>query len=60
MRVRVVDLFCGCGGLSLGFELAGGPTTYDTVLGIDNDAVALRCYNDNFPSRSGRVPTGRQ
>jgi len=60
MRVRVVDLFCGCGGLSLGFELAGGSTTYDTVLGIDNDAVALRCYNDNFPSRPGRVPTGRQ
>ena len=23
MRYSVLDLFCGCGGLSLGFELAG-------------------------------------
>ncbi len=59
MRVRVVDLFCGCGGLTLGFELAGGPIDFETVLGIDNDTVALRCYNDNFPSSSGRLPTGR-
>ncbi len=60
MHARVVDLFCGCGGLTLGFELAGGEVEFETVLGIDNDAVALRCYNGNFPSRSARVPVGRQ
>ena len=31
---NVLDLFCGCGGLSLGFEKAG----FKVVAGIDNDA----------------------
>ena len=37
-RYTVIDLFCGCGGMSLGFEKAG----YDILLGIDiwNDALA--------------------
>lgn len=30
-KYTVLDLFCGCGGLSLGFEKAG----YDVLLGID-------------------------
>lgn len=29
---RVIDLFCGCGGLSLGFEKAG----FQLVLGFCN------------------------
>ena len=39
----VLDLFCGCGGLSLGFEQAG----YDVLLGIDNwdDALVTFRYN---------------
>lgn len=32
MRMRVVDLFSGCGGLSLGFENAG----FDVVAAYDN------------------------
>ena len=40
---NVIDLFCGCGGLSLGFEQAG----YNVLLGIDNweDALVTFRYN---------------
>lgn len=42
--MRVVDLFCGCGGLSLGFEKAG----FDVVAAYDNWNAALHVYNSNF------------
>lgn len=42
--MKVVDLFCGCGGLSLGFEKAG----MDVVAAFDNWADALSVYRDNF------------
>jgi DNA (cytosine-5)-methyltransferase 1 len=32
--MNVIDLFCGSGGLSYGFEQAG----YNVLLGVDNDA----------------------
>jgi DNA (cytosine-5)-methyltransferase 1 len=44
-KPRVVDLFCGCGGLSLGLEQAG----YVTVLSIDNDPWALETHRHNLP-----------
>ncbi len=40
----VVDLFCGCGGLSKGFELAG----FDIVAAYDGWDDAVACYNANF------------
>ena len=40
----VVDLFCGCGGLSKGFELAG----FDIVAAYDGWDDAVECYNANF------------
>lgn len=42
-KYNVLDLFCGCGGLSLGFEEAG----YNVLLGIDiwEDALKTYAYN---------------
>ena len=39
-----IDLFCGCGGLSEGFKLAG----FNIVGGIDFNAKAIDTYNHNF------------
>ena len=39
----VLDLFCGCGGLSLGFIQAG----YDVLLGVDVWKDALVTYQRN-------------
>jgi DNA (cytosine-5)-methyltransferase 1 len=40
---KVLDLFCGCGGLSFGFELAG----FDIIAGIDNWKDALVTFERN-------------
>ena len=42
--MRVVDLFCGCGGLSLGFQNAG----FTIVSAYDNWNLALDVYRLNF------------
>ena len=42
--MRVVDLFCGCGGLSLGFQNAG----FEIVAAFDKWPAALAVYNRNF------------
>ena len=42
-KYTVLDLFCGCGGLSIGFEQAG----FNVVLGIDNWKDALVTYQYN-------------
>lgn len=38
--MRAVDLFCGCGGMSLGFLNAG----YEIVEAFDNWDPAIRTY----------------
>ncbi|QQT13908.1 DNA cytosine methyltransferase [Mobiluncus curtisii] len=43
-KLRCVDLFSGCGGMSLGFEMAG----FDVVAAYENWAPALRVYRANF------------
>ncbi len=43
MSCQILDLFCGCGGLSLGFEMAG----CDIQLGVDNDETALTSFAEN-------------
>ncbi|MCF2206204.1 DNA cytosine methyltransferase [Halobacterium salinarum] len=41
---KVVDLFCGAGGASLGFVKAG----YEVVGAVDVDEIALETYGDNL------------
>lgn len=43
MSLKILDLFCGCGGLSLGFEKAG----CQVKLGVDNDEAALKTFIAN-------------
>lgn len=45
-KLNVVDLFCGCGGFSKGFEQAG----FDIRFGIDIWDEALVTYKHNFPN----------
>ena len=42
--MKVVDLFSGCGGMSLGFEKAG----FDVVGAFDNWEAAVEIYKANF------------
>jgi hypothetical protein len=50
--VRVVDLFCGCGGLTLGLEEAAHRLglASEIPLAVDNDANALAVFGQNFPN----------
>lgn len=40
-----VDLFCGAGGMSLGFEQAG----FDVVAAVDVDPIHVATHSKNFP-----------
>src|SRR5258706_6382832 len=53
--IRLVDLFAGCGGLSLGFAIFNGQPAFDEILAIDNDPAAIRCFNDNRPDSTYAV-----
>lgn len=45
MKPTVLDLFCGCGGISKGFELAG----FSIIGGIDFNKDATQTFSLNFP-----------
>jgi len=42
----VVDLFCGCGGIALGFKEAG----FSILAGLDNWEAAMETFQRNFPA----------
>lgn len=49
MNNEIIDLFCGCGGLSRGFELAG----FNVSLAIDMWEDAIKTYNYNHKKTVG-------
>jgi DNA (cytosine-5)-methyltransferase 1 len=48
-KPTVIDMFCGCGGLSRGFMDAG----YEVLLGIDNNEDALKTFRANHNGAIG-------
>lgn len=48
-KLNCIDLFCGCGGLSEGFRLAG----FNIVGGIDFNESAIKTFNHNFKGARG-------
>lgn len=50
-KPRILDLFSGCGGMSLGFEAAG----FEVALAIDTWSDAIKTYNHNHSSPVGKV-----
>ena len=49
MGNNVIDLFCGAGGLSLGFQQAG----FNVIVGIDNEQAALDTFERNHTGSVG-------
>lgn len=47
--MNALDLFCGCGGLSLGFEKAG----VNVIMGIDSWQDAVKTFNFNHKNSKG-------
>jgi len=48
----VLDIFCGAGGMSLGFQNAG----CRILGGIDNNSHAIRTHHKNFPNCKFKLP----
>lgn len=55
-RVRIADLYCGCGGMSLGVSeaLREQGVTLEVALAVDIDPSALDVYELNFPDATTR------
>ncbi len=51
--MKIIDLFCGIGGLSLGFEEAG----FDVVAAVDMWEDAVKTYNHNRKNKIAQVIT---
>jgi len=47
----IAELFCGCGGTSLGFEMAG----FEAVLGCDIHTPSVRTFQKNHPNSSAII-----
>lgn len=58
--LNVVDLFCGCGGMSLGFERLNEGKVFRIAMALDIEAPMVRVFNDNHLSPSGELPIARQ
>jgi DNA (cytosine-5)-methyltransferase 1 len=54
--IRAVDLFCGAGGLSLGFDegCRRAGLGFEVALAIDSDSVAMSAFRANLPTLAWR------
>ena len=48
-KFNAIDLFCGAGGLSLGFQQAG----FNIIVGVDNEQAALDTFEFNHKGAIG-------
>ena len=46
-KIKYIDLFAGCGGLSLGFDLSGD---FESVAFVENWKPAIDTFKENFPN----------
>lgn len=53
-QFKTLDLFCGCGGMSLGFERAG----FHIIAAFDNWLPAVDVYNLNFSHKAIQADLG--
>ncbi len=44
--LNIIDIFSGCGGLTLGFNDAG----FKDLIAVDNDLASLETFKYNFPN----------
>jgi DNA (cytosine-5)-methyltransferase 1 len=51
-KPTVLDIFCGAGGMSLGFENAG----CEILGGIDQNRYAIATHHQNFPTAALKLP----
>jgi DNA (cytosine-5)-methyltransferase 1 len=60
-KIRIVDLFCGCGGLSLGIAEAGRERniSVEIAVAIDADVSALQVFQANFGTACKRAECKR-
>ncbi len=54
--IRLVDLFCGCGGITLGCVIAAHELgrSVEIPLAVDFNNAAIDCYKANFPHAEAR------
>lgn len=52
VKPTVLDIFCGAGGMSLGFKNAG----CEILGGIDQNHYAIATHHQNFPSAKLKLP----
>lgn len=45
---KLIDLFCGAGGMTLGFINKNLRGNFESILAVDNDPAACATYNANF------------
>ena len=45
-KIKTIDLFCGAGGMTKGFEMAG----FNTVFAVEFNKIYAQTYKINFPS----------